>query len=99
MPFFDDPIHEEYAAWAIGFAPYGGADYGEIQAVVSQVKPGDDGSFFDAFSTFARRRIAEGDAARAKGHKSTARECYLRACQYLSLAYHPIYGTPVDPRL
>ena len=99
MPFFDDPIHEEYAEWAIGFAPYGGADYGELQTLVSQVKPGDDGSFFDAFSTFAKRRIAEGDAAAAKGHKATARECYLRGAQYLSLAYHPIYGKPVDPRL
>ena len=48
MAFFADPVHETFAQWAIGFAPYGGVDYGEVGAMVAQVKPADDASFFDA---------------------------------------------------
>lgn len=96
---FSDPVHEDFASWALGFAPYGGGDVGELQAIAKQVKAGDDGSFYDAFVAFAKRRIAEGDAAAAKGHRATAHDCYLRAAGLLGLAYHPLYGTPVDPRL
>ncbi len=96
---FPDPVHDEFAGWALGFAPYGGADVGEIQYLATKVKPGDDGSFFDEFSALAKRRIEEGDTATAKGHSAAARDCYLRASCLLGLAYHPIYGKPVDPRL
>ena len=48
---FPDPVHDEFAGWALGFAPYGGADVGEIQYLATKVKPGDDDSFFDEFST------------------------------------------------
>lgn len=97
--FFADPLHQQFAEWAIGFAPYGGIDYGELQAIAAKVKPADDGSYFDALNGFAQRRIDEADAATAKGHDASARECYLRGAMLLSLAYHPLFGTPVDPRL
>src|SRR5215467_12365351 len=90
---FPDPVHDEFAGWALGFTPYGGADVGEIQVLATKVKPGDDDSFFDEFSAFAKRRIEEGDTAAAKEHAAAARDCYLRA------AYRPIFGKPVDPRL
>jgi alpha-beta hydrolase superfamily lysophospholipase len=96
---FSDPVHDEFASWALGFAPYGGGDVGELQALVPQVEPADDGSFFDAFAALARRRIDEGDAAAAKGHRATARDCYARAAVFLGIAYHALYGTPVDARL
>jgi hypothetical protein len=96
---FADPVHDEFAGWALGFAPYGGADVGEIQYLATKVTPGDDDSFFDEFSTFAKRRIEEGDTAAAKGHAAAACDCYLRAACLLGVAYHPIFGTPVDPRL
>src|SRR5437763_11533713 len=47
----------------------------------------------------AHRRIDEADAAAAKGRTRTARECYLPAAVLLGIAYHPLFGTPVDPRL
>jgi len=70
---FSDPLHDEFASWPIGFTPYGGGHVGEVEALATSVTAGDDGSFFDAFSGLARRRIAEGDAAEAKGHHGTAR--------------------------
>jgi alpha-beta hydrolase superfamily lysophospholipase len=99
MPLFSDPVHDEFAGWALGSAPYGGCDAGEVELLASQVKAGDDGSFFDAFAGLAKRRIIEGDAAAARHRVATARDCYLRAALYLGLGYHPIYGTPVDDRL
>jgi alpha-beta hydrolase superfamily lysophospholipase len=97
--FFSDPVHDEFASLILGFAPYGGGDVGEVQALSLQVKEGDDDSFFDAFVGLARRRIEEGDVASAKGHSASAYDCWLRAACLLGMAYHPLYGTPVDPRL
>src|SRR3954447_7271198 len=99
MAMFDDPLHDEFATWILGFAPYGGGDVGEVDQLATLVKAGDDDSFFTEFSAWAPRLVEEGDAAAAAGHTVTARDCYLRAAAYLGVAYHVLYGTPVDPRL
>ena len=99
MIFFKDPLHDEFASVVLGFGPYGGGDVGEVQAIALAVKDGDDSSYLDAFVTYARRRIDEGDAAAANGHRVSAHDCYLRAAALLGMAYHPLYGRPVDPRL
>jgi len=99
MGIFTDPLHDEFTEMMLGMAPYGGADLGEVEAMAKQVKDGDDGSFFEACAAIAKARIAEGDAAATAGHQETAYDCYLRAALFLGIGYHPIYGTPVDPRL
>lgn len=99
MPIFADPLHDEFGSWILGFAPYGGGDVGEVLQLADQVGTGDDDAFFEAFSGFAATLIAAGDAAAAGGHVRSARDGYLRAAAYLGVAYHPLYGTPVDPRL
>ena len=99
MAMFDDPLHDEFGTWILGFAPYGGGDVGEVEQLATLVKAGDDDSFFAEFSAWAHRLIEEGDAAAAAGHRTTARNCYLRAAAYLGVGFHVLYGTPVDPRL
>jgi pimeloyl-ACP methyl ester carboxylesterase len=99
LPLFDDPLHDEFSSWILGFAPYGGGDVGEVEQLATQVPAGDDDSFFEAFSGFAHGLLEEGEAALAAGHTATARDCHLRAAAYLGVAYHVLYGTPVDPRL
>lgn len=99
MPLFADEVHQEFAMWLLGFAPYGGCDYGEVQVLAGQVQAGDDDSFFDACHALAQRRIAEGDRAAAAGKTATAHDCHLRAAAMLGIGYHPLYGTPVDSRL
>lgn len=47
----------------------------------------------------ADRVAAIGDACAAAGHHVSAREAYYRATNYYRVAYFPLYGTPVDPRL
>jgi alpha-beta hydrolase superfamily lysophospholipase len=99
MATFTDPVHDEFASWFLGLAPYGGADVGEIDALVPLVKDGDDGSFYEACAATATARIAEGDSAAKSGHLESAYDCYLRAALFLAVGIHPLYGTPVDPRL
>jgi alpha-beta hydrolase superfamily lysophospholipase len=97
--FSEDPLHEGFADWAFGFSPFGGGDAGELQILAGQVKPGDDGSFFEAFRAMAVRRIDQGDRALAAGHRATARDFHLHAAVYLGVGNHVLYGKPVDPRL
>jgi alpha-beta hydrolase superfamily lysophospholipase len=99
VPLFADPLHDEFAGWLLGLVPYGGADVGEVEALVPLVQDGDDGSFYDACVATATTRIAEGDAAAEAGRDETAYDCYLRAALFLGVGYHVLYGTPVDPRL
>jgi hypothetical protein len=79
VPLFGDPVHDDFASWILGFTPYGGGDAGEVELLAAKVTTADDGSFFTELSGLAQRRIAEGDAAAAKGHHRTACDCYLRA--------------------
>ncbi len=99
MKLFADGLHQEFATWALGFAPYGGADVGEVVAIADAVEDGDDGSYYEAWTAMAGRLAAEADAAQSKGRRQSAREAYLHASCYYAIAYHPLYGTPVDPRL
>src|SRR6478735_10616927 len=99
MAIFTDPLHDEFTEMMLGMAPYGGTDLGEVEAMAKQVKDGDDGSFFEACAAIAKARIVEGDAAAKAGHQQTAYDCYLRAALFLGIGYHPLFGTPVDPRL
>ena len=96
---FENPLHEEFASWALGFAPYGGADVGEVAAIAAAVGDGDDDAFYDAWRAAADRLASEADDAEAGGHLASAREDYLHAACFYAVAYHPIYGVPVDPRL
>jgi pimeloyl-ACP methyl ester carboxylesterase len=59
----------------------------------------DDDAFFTAWDAAARRHVDAADAALSAGHSATARGRLLRAAACLSVAYRPLYGTPVDPRL
>lgn len=97
--FFSDPLHDEFGSWILGFVPYGGGTVGELAEIAGQVTAGDDGSFYEAFSAFADRLLDEADRAAEAGHDRTAHECSLRAAALLGVAYHPLFGTPVDPRL
>jgi hypothetical protein len=45
------------------------------------------------------RTLVSAEAASKAGHRSSARELYLRASALYAASYHPIYGAPVDPRL
>jgi len=97
--FFQNEQHEEFGTWPLAYIPYGGADFGEIEAVGQAVADGDDAAFYGAWVDIGDRLVADAAAALAAGRISSARELYLRASAYYSSAYHPLYGAPTDPRL
>ena len=39
MPVFADSLHDEFASWVLGFAPYGAGDVGEVELLAIQTKP------------------------------------------------------------
>jgi dienelactone hydrolase len=96
---FENALHEEFATWALGFAPYGGADVGEVAAIAATVGDGDDNAFYEAWRAAADRLASEGKDAETAGRPASAREYYRHAACFYAVAYHPIYGVPVDPRL
>lgn len=95
---FKDELHDEFA-WAVGYIPYGAADLGEIEAVAAAVGDGDDTAFYNAWMEAGDRFASQAGAALAKGQRSSASDLYLRASCFYGSSYHPLFGTPVDPRL
>lgn len=95
---FKDELYDGFA-WAVGYIPYGAADLGEIEAVAAAIGDGSDAVFYDAWMAAGDRFASQAGAALAKGHRSSAGELCLRASCFYGSSYHPIYGTPVDPRL
>ena len=95
----EDPLLDGFMSWALGYAPYGGGDVGEIVAIARAIGAGDDTVYHDAWIEAADRLAAEGDACARRGRSESAREAYLRATSFYSFSYRPLYGEPVDPRL
>ncbi len=97
---FHDELLDDFGQWPLAYAPYGGADFGELQVIAATV--GDSGggdAFHAAFTGMADRLAAEAAEAQAAGHLASARELHLRAAVYYAASYHPLYGAPVDPRV
>lgn len=96
---FKDDLHDELGTWSLAYIPYGGPDFGEIVAVADAVGEGDDSAFYEAWTSAGDRMAAEARAGLARGHRTSARELFLRASVAYGASYHPLYGEPVDPRL
>jgi pimeloyl-ACP methyl ester carboxylesterase len=94
-----DTLHDQFACWALGYAPYGGADPGEVFAIAGAIGDGDDGAYYDAWTAAADRLAEEADACLGKGRRRSARESCLHAASFYSFSYRPLFGEPVDPRL
>ena len=98
--FFQDPLFEDFAtSFGLGLASHGGSEPGEIQATCALIRDGDDGSWYQAWCGTADRLVSGAETSEHDGHAVSAREAYLRASLYYCLAYHPLFGAPVDPRL
>ena len=96
---FADPFHDDVGTWILGYAPYGGGEFGEVLAVANAVGDGDDSAFYDAWMASGERILRDAVERDAAGHTASAVAAYLRASSQFGSAYHPLYGTPVDPRL
>jgi hypothetical protein len=65
-----------------GADEYGASSFGEVLAILRQIKAGDYDSWYDAWNAAGDRLAAEADGQLARGHKVSARDNYLRAASY-----------------
>jgi alpha-beta hydrolase superfamily lysophospholipase len=96
---FQDDLQDFFGTWALGYIPFGGADFGEVLAVARTVGGGDDDAFYTAWIDAGDRLVERAHTALAAGKRATARDAFLRAsCDYV-MPYRLLFGTPVDPRV
>jgi alpha-beta hydrolase superfamily lysophospholipase len=96
---FRDELHEQLGTWPLAYIPYGGADYGEVEAIARAIGDGDDTLFYNAWSAAADRMMDDGRQAEINGHQASARESFLRAACFYGKSFHPLFGQPCDPRV
>lgn len=96
---FNAPFLDGFGRWPVAYISSGGADMGDIVAVADAVGDGDESAFHDAWVAAADAKAADAESVLAAGHRASARGLFLRASCFYAAAYHPLYGTPVDPRL
>jgi dienelactone hydrolase len=101
MPWLStNPTWEAFGQRALLYTGYGGADFGECHATLQAV--GDAGGPDDWHREWTATAARVADAAREsaeRGHATSAHEAFLRASSYHRVAYFPLFGEPVDPRL
>ena len=85
--YFDDVNYEGQLQRTVGKCDSGMANVGECLYIASRVTPGDRDSWYREWSDFAGRLTEQGDEAFASGHRVSARDCYLRACEYFRQAF------------
>jgi hypothetical protein len=85
--YFDDVNFDGQLQRTVGKCDTGMANVGECLYIASQITPGDRDSWYREWSSFAGRLADQGDEALAAGHRVSARDCYLRACEYFRQAF------------
>ncbi|MFE5581384.1 hypothetical protein [Kitasatospora sp. NPDC056531] len=85
---------------ALGATAYRLAEAGEVLAAVDRItRAGLSGrTYHGEFLALGRRTAAAAESALRSGHSTTARDSYLRAAKYLSLALFSVLGSarPAD---
>jgi len=82
---FNDQSFSFETLRALGYAPYGGADIGEVTSTASRIPDGDKTAWYSEWRALAERIHADADRSAAEGHPVSARESYLRASNYYRL--------------
>lgn len=84
---FDDPDFDGQLQRTIAKDNFGMANAGECLAIAAKISGGDASSWYPAFTGAAESLRATADRAAGRGHRVSARECYLRACEYYRNAF------------
>lgn len=83
---YDDESFSFEALRAAGYAPYGGAELGEVLVTCRAIPEGDEVAWSTQWATTAARVERIGRDALAAGHRVSAREALLRASNYYRTA-------------
>jgi hypothetical protein len=85
--YFEDTSFDGQLQRSVGKADSGMASVGECLAIAEQITPGDRDSWYEAWSAFAGRLVAQADEAAKGGHLVSARGASLRAVEYFRQAF------------
>jgi pimeloyl-ACP methyl ester carboxylesterase len=99
MKFFTDPLHNAFGTVLLGYTRYGGPEAAEIDVLANAVGTGDDAAYYQQCIAAGDRFAADAGAALGAGNGRSAGELFLRAACFYGIAFKPLYGAPVDPRL
>jgi pimeloyl-ACP methyl ester carboxylesterase len=81
----------------LSFAIYGGSTIGECYYVASQIRQGSFEDWVKAWRAMAERIESAARKSLENGHRVSAREAFLRACEYYRAAeFHVFFGD--DPK-
>lgn len=86
--FFNDESMNFVLLIVLGQAAYGCGDAGMTLAIFDRIEDGNPASAFAAVTAEGRRIRALADAARAAGHRVSARDLYFQASTYLYVALY-----------
>ncbi|GAB3618367.1 alpha/beta hydrolase [Okibacterium endophyticum] len=84
---------------ALGLAPSGGADAGEVLQAIASVGEKDVDGWFAAWTGLGERVQAIADASAAAGHSVSAAAASLRAANYYGIAVNAAAGLADDSRV
>ncbi|HCS57603.1 MAG TPA: dipeptidyl aminopeptidase [Gordonia polyisoprenivorans] len=90
--FYTDPARDFQVRTILGKSTRGGSDVGEVLSLIAGIAPDDGESWFTGWLDLGRRIAAIGEASAAAGHRVSAARAYLRAADYLGVAYNSIDG-------
>ena len=94
-----DDLLDAQALRALGAAPYGGADAGEVLTAASAVRGTDLDSWYASWASLASHMVTMAERERAAGRLVSARSAFFRAATYERTAGLMLLGAPLDPRL
>ncbi|MEU6666024.1 TIGR03086 family metal-binding protein [Streptomyces sp. NPDC046727] len=83
----------------LGHIAYGGADFGEVAVTARRITPGDYDSWHDHWLATADRIAGQARTSLAGGHRTSARDGFLRASNYYRCAEFFLHGDSADPRI
>ena len=80
----------------LGASTYGGASVGECLSVAQLMQDGVPDSWVKAFTNLAKREETDAKERAQKGHKISAREQFLKACNsYRAAEYYTNFRNPL----
>ena len=100
MPLLSDyPLFEGESTRTLAHATHGGADFGECITTMQRIPAANVDAWGREWTATADRVASIGDAAFARGHRTSAAQAWLRAANYFRTSYSFMYGHPVSAQL
>lgn len=96
--FKDESFYFQFLR-TVGKAPFQCSDVAECLMTASKIEEGDFECWYEQWYKLAARLNEIADDVLKKGHKESAKECYLRASEYYRAAEFYLHGNKNDQRI